>query len=98
MRFVEDLGTWVAQQRWYAGKSHRPQFRILDAQPAPGGATRYLLMDDAGALPTLYQVPLVLAHDPGEAPVVLVDDAGGALLDAPRDRDFAAGLLAEMGV
>lgn len=80
---VEDVAAWVAQQRWYAGKSHIPRFRLLDAQPAPG-ATRYLLMDDAGSPATLYQVPL--AH------------SDGAIVDATHDHGFAVGLLTEMGV
>jgi maltokinase len=93
--FVEDVGAWIVRQRWYAGKSHEPRFRILDAQPS-AGATRYLVMDDAGNLPTLYQVPLVLAD--GEADIPLPPDAGGPLVDAPRDHGFALALLAELGV
>lgn len=88
----------MTSERWYAGKSHTPRFRILDAQPAPGGATRYLLMDDAGSLPTLYQVPLVLTDASGDREVVLVDGAGGSLVDAPRDPGFAVALLAALGV
>jgi maltokinase len=94
--FVEDVGAWIARQRWYAGKSHEPRFRILDAQPAHG-ATRYLVMDDAGTQPTLYQVPLVLAAD-GPADVEVTPEAGGPLRDAPRDHGFALALLTELGV
>ncbi|MGB3911320.1 MAG: hypothetical protein WBL06_12685, partial [Pseudolysinimonas sp.] len=83
MGFEEDVAAWVVQQRWYAGKSHTPRFRLLDAQPTHG-ATRYLLMDDAASPATLYQVPL--------------GEADGELVDAPHDHDFAVGLLAEMGV
>jgi hypothetical protein len=52
-----ELGAWAARQRWYAGKSHEPRFRLIDQQPVPG-ATRFLVMDDAGERPTLYQVPI----------------------------------------
>jgi maltokinase len=94
---VEKLGAWVARQRWYAGKGHEPRFRVLDAQPA-SGATRYLLMDDAGNLPTLYQVPV--AHTDAETPTdaVIAVESSGHLIDAARSDDFAIGLLAEMGV
>ena len=97
MQFTEDLSAWVARQRWYAGKSHEPRFRVLDAQPAPG-ATRYLLMDDAGSLPALYQVPVALAESPVEAEAVIAPESDGFLIDAARHPAFVTGLLAEMGV
>jgi len=97
VRFADDLGAWLARQRWYAGKSHEPRLRILAAQPATG-ATRYLLMDDAGALPTLYHVPVARVVEPGEADAVIHRDDGGYLVDAARHPAFAVGMLAEMGV
>jgi maltokinase len=97
VRITDDLDAWVARQRWYAGKSHDPRFRILDARPAVG-ATRYLLMDDAGSLPTLYQVPVARVTVPAEGDDVIGRDDEGALVDAARHLDFAAGMLAEMGV
>ncbi len=98
MRFTDDLNAWVARQRWYAGKSHDPRFRVLDVQPAPE-ATRYLLMDDAGALPALYHVPLALIASPGDAEEVITEEAeGGYVIDATRHAPFAIGMLAQMGV
>lgn len=97
MRLTDELGAWVARQRWYAGKSHEPRFRILDAQPAPE-ATRYLLMDDAGSLPTLYNVPLVQLPATDHPDAVIAHDDGGVLVDAVRHPGFTVGLLAEMGV
>ena len=94
MGFLEDVGAWIARQRWYAGKGHAPRFRILDAQVAPQ-ATRYLVMDDAGERPTLYQVPLALGDGAAEE---VVADAAGALVDATHHHDFVVGMLAEMGV
>jgi len=95
--FTDDLSAWVMQQRWFAGKSHEPRFRILDAQPAPG-ATRYLLMDDAGSVPALYHVPLTLVGSPAETDAVACRTDEGYLVDATKRHDFAVGLLAQMGV
>ena len=97
MEFDDDLGAWVARQRWYAGKSHDPQFRVLDTQSVTG-ATRYLLMDDAGAVPTLYNVPLGEVSDPGDLEVVTTTAEGRAVVDATRHPAFTVGLLADMGV
>lgn len=97
MEFDDDLGAWVARQRWYAGKSHDPQFRVLDT-PSVTGATRYLLMDDAGAVPTLYNVPLAEVSDPGDLEVVTTTAEGHAVVDATRHPAFTVGLLADMGV
>jgi maltokinase len=97
MRFTDDLGAWVVRQRWYAGKSHSPRLRILDAQPVRG-ATRYLLMDDAGTLPALYHVPLALVAEPVEPDAIVRRDDAGYLIDATRHPPFAVGTLADMGV
>ncbi len=97
MGFTDELGAWVARQRWYAGKGHEHRFRILDARPVPG-ATRYLIMDDAGTLPALYHVPLALAAEPVDPNALVGHSEAGPLIDATRHPEFAAGLLAEMGV
>jgi predicted trehalose synthase len=97
VQFTDDLGAWVARQRWYAGKSHEPRFRILEARPVEG-ATRYLLMDDAGSLPALYHVPLAHVASAGEAGAVVARDADGYLIDATQHHPFVTGMLAEMGV
>lgn len=96
-QFTSDPSAWVARQRWYAGKSHEPRFRVLDAQPAPA-ATRYLFMDDAGSPPMLYNVPLTRVATPAEGDEVIDRDADGFLVDATRHADFAIGMLAEMGL
>lgn len=97
MRFLDDLGAWMARQRWYAGKGHAPRIRILDAQPTPA-ATRYLVMDDAGTAPVLYHVPVALVPEGADPAGVIAADGGGQLIDATRHPDFAVGLLAEMGL
>ncbi|MCR2816674.1 phosphotransferase [Microbacterium jiangjiandongii] len=93
----EDLGAWVVRQRWYAGKSHVPRFRIIDAAPAPE-ATRYLLMDDAGSVPALYHVPLTLVGSPPKAGDPLAHSDDGYLVDATGHAPYALSLLAQMGV
>ena len=96
VRFEDDLGAWVARQRWYAGKSHEPRFRVLDARPTTG-ATTYFVMDDAGAVPTLYNVPL--AHsDRSEGDDVAARDGDRHLVDATRHPDFTIGMLRDMGL
>jgi len=97
VQFADDLSNWVASQRWYAGKSHQPRFRVLDIQSAPD-ATRYLLMDDAGSLPALYQVPVASVAAEHEPDDVISRDPAGFVIDAARHPAFAIGLLAEMGL
>ena len=97
MRLTDELGAWVVRQRWYAGKSHAPRFRILDEQPAPDAVT-YLLMDDAGSLPTLYNVPLARVSSPADGDEVVTRDGEEFLVDATRHPGYTIGLLAEMGV
>ncbi|WP_405372996.1 MULTISPECIES: maltokinase N-terminal cap-like domain-containing protein [unclassified Microbacterium] len=97
MQLEHELGAWVARQRWYAGKSHEPRFRVLDARPVPG-AVQYLLMDDAGALPTLYNVPLARVSEAPDEAAVIGHDGEGYLIDAPRHPEYTTGLLAAMGV
>ncbi|QCQ17159.1 maltokinase N-terminal cap-like domain-containing protein [Microbacterium sp. RG1] len=97
MDITDEVGTWVAQQRWYAGKSHEPHFRVLDAQPAPA-ATRYLLMDDAGTLPALYHVPVGVVSHADEGDDVIGRAVDGLLVDAARQSAFAIGTLEAMGV
>ena len=97
MSFTDQLRAWVAQQRWYAGKSHAPRFRVLDAQPVTG-ATRYLVMDDAGTLPTLYHVPIAVASEARPVDAVVGRDERGYLIDATRHPAFALGILSDMGV
>lgn len=97
MRFTDDLGAWVARQRWYAGKSHEPRFRVLDA-PAIREATRYLLMDDAGSRPALYNVPVARVTADREGPEVISREGDDTLIDATQYPPFTIGMLADMGV
>lgn len=97
MQFLDNLGSWVSHQRWYAGKSHEPHFRILETQQLVG-ATRYLLMDDAGSLPVLYQVPVATVESAATEDAVIARTADGYLIDAAQHPPFVVGLLGDMGV
>ncbi len=98
MQFTdEDLGAWVARQRWYAGKSHVPRLRIIDADATPE-ATRYLVMDDAGSVPALYNVPLTGLASPPDAGNAVAQSDEGYLVDATGHAPYAVSLLAQMGV
>jgi predicted trehalose synthase len=97
--FVDELSAWIIGQRWFAGKSHEPRLRVIDAQAAPGRATRYLVMDDAGARPTLYQVPIAMAAgDISDDLLLARDDAGRPVVDAAADRAFVLATLVAMGL
>lgn len=61
--FLELLQTWMAQQRWYAGKGRSPALRHigtlrLEDQAAAVDIEIHLLRDESGQVPTTYQVPL----------------------------------------
>ncbi|MDM4763050.1 phosphotransferase [Galbitalea sp. SE-J8] len=95
------LADWMPLQRWFAGKGHTPRLRVLDAiRGDERGVTTYLVMDDAGASPVLYQVPLVSAPsiEPGLEDAVAGAIDGRVLLDGPRHPSYALGLLRSMGV
>ena len=61
--FEELLPEWVARQRWYTAKGSAPQLRRVGGlryQDPDGevGIDTWLLRDDSGPEPVLYQVPL----------------------------------------
>jgi predicted trehalose synthase len=97
VRFTDDLGAWVARQRWYAGKSHEPRFRVLDAEPTRE-ATRYLLMDDAGSRPALYNVPVARVPSAPDGVEAISRDGDDAMIDATQHPPFTVGMLADMGI
>jgi maltokinase len=59
---------------------------------------RYLLMDDAGAVPTLYNVPVAATNDTAPPESVIEHGVAGSLIDAARHPEFVIGLLEEMGI
>src|SRR5690606_2141088 len=64
------------------------------------GITTYLVMDDAGSAPTLYQVPVVEVDEVPGGPddAVLGASDGRMLLDGPHHPAFAVALLERMEV
>ncbi|MEE6280618.1 maltokinase N-terminal cap-like domain-containing protein [Georgenia sunbinii] len=67
--FGEFLPPWIARQRWYTAKGRTPRLRRVGGlrfQDPAGevGIETWLLIDDAGPQPTLYQVPLAYRGAP----------------------------------
>jgi len=66
---VELITAWIAGQRWYAAKGHRPAltrlrgFR-LDDPAGDVGIETIIVRDDATTPPTVYQVPLTYRGAP----------------------------------
>jgi maltokinase len=98
------LATWVAQQRWYAGKGRVPAltriggFRLQD----PTGQVDidvHLLLDESAQPPTTYQVPVTsrLAPLAGADHALIATIEGVAdtryVYDAPHDPAYANALL-----
>lgn len=67
--FAEFLPPWLARQRWYTAKGREPRLRRVGGlryqDPAcEVGIETWLLLDEAGPRPTLYQVPLTYRGAP----------------------------------
>jgi len=99
---LECVTDWMTRQRWYAGKDHLPLLRELTsidlASADPDARIRvYLLMDDDGNQPTLYQVPIVerrtIPRGAGPYFIGKTDD-DVYLFDGPHDPAYANALLA----
>jgi predicted trehalose synthase len=101
MPLTDVLETWMPLQRWFAGKGHAPRLRLLETvSGADPAVTTYLVMDEAGAIPVLYQVPLVACEEVGpeleSAIVGQMDDI--YLVDGPHHPAYTRALLASMDV
>ena len=69
--FPQFLPGWLAQQRWYTAQGRTPQLRRVGGlryQDPAGevGIETWLLVDEAGPHPVLYQVPLTYRGAPVE--------------------------------
>ncbi|WP_324649817.1 maltokinase N-terminal cap-like domain-containing protein [Georgenia sp. H159] len=67
--FAEFLPEWIARQRWYTAKGSTPLLRRVGGlryQDPDGevGIETWLLRDDSGPAPVLYQVPLTYRAEP----------------------------------
>jgi predicted trehalose synthase len=96
--FLELLPQWMARQRWYAGKGLVPVLRgageLQLKDPAGNVDIRvYLLLDESGRTPTIYQVPLTCRTErlPGAehalVATVKVGNHGQTDHTSPADRD-----------
>jgi maltokinase len=100
-----NLGLWVGEQRWYAGKGHEPVLRSIGQWELP---TRepgvriagHLVRDTASRPSTLYQLPVTERRTPlsGSVPGALIAQTTGTdglpryLYDAAHDPAYAAAL------
>ncbi|RUR03588.1 maltokinase N-terminal cap-like domain-containing protein [Labedella endophytica] len=92
------LARWMARQRWYQAKGAEPAVRIvgtLEGETTGVRVTTFLLIDEAGTEPLLYQVPVSFRSEalPG-ADGALIGEADGLFLyDAPHDPAYVDLLL-----
>ena len=103
---LELLAGWMGRQRWYAAKGSVPQLRRLwswrlDDPAGQVGVETILVVDEAGAAPVVYQVPLTYRAAPLDgAQSALVGTMEHSVLgrrwvyDGPHDPVYAAQLLA----
>jgi len=103
---LELVAPWMARQRWYAAKGRVPKLRRLwswrlDDPAGAVGIETLLVLDEGGAEPVLYQVPLTYRGSPLDgAQHALVGTTEHSALgrrwvyDAPHDPVYAAQLLA----
>lgn len=73
-----DLESWIADRRWYASKGSVPHLRTISA----GDGTR-LVLDEAPAVPVLYQSPIT-------------SDPDGTVVDATTDLAWVSALAARI--
>lgn len=105
-RTVTCLTPWLSHQRWFTATATPPQLRVLADRTLPSddpAATVRILVviDDAPAVPIVYQVPLVErpdTYDADPASVIGRPDAGHVLIDGPRDAAFTNALLRLLGL
>ena len=103
--FAQFLPPWMAQQRWYAGKGRVPALKRIGGlrfeDPAGEvGVETWLVLDESGQDPTIYQVPLtyrgtrLAGADHALIATVEHNSLGTRYIyDAPHDPVFAAELL-----
>jgi trehalose synthase-fused probable maltokinase len=87
------LTAWIARQRWFANHAPDPRLTVIGSFPlhVPGTEARTLLVQDHSPdAHALYQVPLVSRPEHPDA----IDLGGSVVVDGPRDRAWAAALVA----
>ncbi len=102
---AEVLNTWVADQRWYAGKGRRPLLREVGvAALVRGGAdalvvATHLFLDESSATDdspgTLYQIPLTYRQQsrPELAEAMVTSTKTHSIYDGPHDPAYVQALF-----
>jgi len=92
----EQLATWVAKQRWYAGKGSEPRLERIGGWTIESGdariATHYILDRGIDSI-RLYQVPLTERRTPLETVQAIGIVDGLHIYDAPHDPAYAPAIL-----
>lgn len=95
-RLPDTLATWVAKQRWYAGKGSEPRLERIGGWSVGDASVRistHYILDRGLTSIRLYQVPLTERVEPLDdvAAIGIVD--GVYIYDAPHDPAYAPALL-----
>jgi maltokinase len=101
---VGALGSWIGDQRWFAGKSRAPTLRAVGSvefrAQQDARITTYLVLDESARPAVLYQIPITARLTPlaaaEHAQIATVADEHGRrlhLYDGPHDPVFAQALL-----
>ncbi|KQO62658.1 maltokinase N-terminal cap-like domain-containing protein [Curtobacterium sp. Leaf261] len=101
-RAEQIVASWMSGQRWYAAKGLDPALRVIDAveetiqdDDADVRVLTWLVIDDAPAVPVLYQVPFTIRTAPVDAlaHALIATDDDRWLYDGPHDPAYARWLL-----
>ncbi|MEP6480489.1 MAG: phosphotransferase [Rhodoglobus sp.] len=96
---LEMIGSWVANQRWYANKGALPLLERIGGWTMPAQApgvelVTHLFLDHTVGKPALYQVPIVYrATQSNDAGTSIGELNGRHLYDGPHDAEYASALL-----
>ncbi|HEY4269962.1 MAG TPA: hypothetical protein VGM94_17400, partial [Galbitalea sp.] len=95
-RLPEGLSSWVAEQRWYAGKGSEPRLERIGGWTIDTSNARistHYILDRGIDTIRLYQVPLTERTEPlPSTPAIGIVD-GVYIYDAPHDPAYAPAIL-----
>jgi predicted trehalose synthase len=92
---LDALGPWLAGRRWYTGKGREPRLTAVSGLRLDETSETWLVRDDAGPEPVLYQVPLTRHPGPvaGLEGALVATGPAGWVYDGCQDPGGAAALL-----